>query len=121
MSPEFKPVRELRGVSPEQFRDEIVPAQEPVVLRGVVADWPAVRAGRESAHAIASYLRALDNGTPTDTMIGAPSIGGHFFYNDDLTGYNFERRPPRLGPGPGRLLEPLRQPGTDATYPGSVP
>ena len=96
-NPEFPPVRELRGVCPDRFRDEIVPAQEPVVLRGAVADWPAVRAGRESPRAMANYLRALDNGAPTDTMIGPPAIGGHFFYNDDLTGYNFERRPLRIG------------------------
>jgi hypothetical protein len=28
------------------FRDEIMPAAEPVVLKGLVNDWPAVRAGR---------------------------------------------------------------------------
>jgi hypothetical protein len=121
MSPEFKPVRELRGVSPEQFRDEIVPAQEPVVLRGAVADWPAVRAGRESPQAMANYLRALDNGTPTDTMVGAPSIGGHFFYNDDLTGYNFERRPLRIAEALERLMQLLDQPDPEAVYVGSVP
>jgi hypothetical protein len=121
MSPEFKPVRELRGVSPEQFRDEIVPAQEPVVLRGAVADWPAVRVGRESPHAIANYLRALDNGTPTDTMIGAPSIGGHFFYNDDLTGYNFERRPLRIAEALDWLMQLLDAADAEAIYVGSVP
>src|SRR3954463_6182731 len=118
MSSEFKSVRELRGVSPDQFRDEIVPAQEPVVLRGAVADWPAVRAGRESPHAVANYLRALDNGTPADTMIGAPSIGGHFFYNDDLTGYNFERRPLRVAEALDRPMRLRAQPARAALYLG---
>ena len=120
-TPEFQPIRELRGVGPEQFRDEIVPAQEPVVLRGAVADWSAVRAGRESPRAMANYLRALDNGTPTDTMIGAPAIGGHFFYNDDLTGYNFERRPLRIAEALDRLMQLLDQPDAETIYVGSVP
>ena len=118
---DFKPIRELRDVSPAQFRDEIVPAQEPVVLRGAIADWPAVRAGRESPRAMANYLRALDNGTPTDTMIGAPAIGGHFFYNDDLNGYNFERRPLRIAEALDRLMQLLEHPDPEAIYVGSVP
>ena len=117
----FNPVRELRDVSPQQFRDEIVPAQEPVVLRGAVEEWPAVRAGHESPHAMANYLRGLDNGTPTDTMIGAPAIGGHFFYNDDLTGYNFERRPLRIAEALDRLMQLLDQPDAETIYVGSVP
>jgi hypothetical protein len=120
-TPQFKPVRELRDVTPARFRDEIVPAQEPVLLRGAVADWPAVRAGREAPQAVANYLRALDNGTPADTMIGPPSIGGHFFYNDDLTGYNFERRPLRVAEALDRLMQLLDQPHSEALYVGSVP
>ena len=47
-NPDPTPVRELRDVSAAQFREEILPAQQPVVLRGRWRDWPAVRAGRES-------------------------------------------------------------------------
>ena len=121
MIPESKPIRELRGVSPAQFRDEIVPAQEPVVLRGALAGWPAVGAGRESPQAMANYLRVLDNGTPTDTMIGAPAIGGHFFYNDDMSGYNFERRPLRVAEALDRLMQLLDHPAPESIYVGAVP
>ena len=120
-NPSFKPIRELRGVSPQQFRDELVPAQEPVLLRGAVADWPAVRAGRESPQAMANYLRALDNGTPTDTMIGPPSIRGRFFYNDDITGLNFERRPQRVSESLDRFMQLLDHPDPEALYVGAVP
>ena len=120
-TPEPLPIRELRDVSPAQFRDEILPAQQPAVLRGAVAHWPAVSAGRESPQAIANYLRALDNGTPTDTMIGAPAIGGRFFYNDDLTGHNFQRRPQRIVDSLERLLALLDHPAPEALYVGAVP
>ena len=115
------PIRELRDVSPAQFREEIFPAQQPVVMRGAVAGWPAVRAGRESPRAIANYLRALDNGTPTDTMIGPPSIGGRFFYNDDITGLNFERRPQRVSDSLDRFMQLLDHPDPEALYVGAVP
>lgn len=114
-------VRELRDVSPARFRDEILPAQQPVILRGAVAAWPAVRAGRESPHAMANYLRALDNGTPTDTMIGPPSIGGRFFYNDDISGLNFERRPQRVSESLDRFMQLLDHPDPEALYVGAVP
>jgi hypothetical protein len=92
-----------------------------VVLRGVIAGWPAVRAGRESPQAMANYLRGLDNGTPTDAMIGAPAIGGHFFYNDELNGYNFERRPLRIAEALDRLMQLLDSADPEAIYVGSVP
>jgi hypothetical protein len=121
MSTEFTPIRELRDVSPAQFRDEILPAGQPVLMRGAVADWPAVQAGRESPRAMADYLRALDNGTPTDTMIGDPAIGGHFFYNDDMSGHNFARRPQRISDSLDRLLALLDTPDAEALYVGAVP
>jgi hypothetical protein len=120
-TPGFERIRELRDVSPSQFREEILPAMRPVVLRGAVGDWPVVRAGRESPRAVANYLRALDNGTPTDTMFGDPSIGGHFFYNDELSGHNFTRRPQRISDSLDRLLQLLDDPSPEALYVGSVP
>src|SRR5262245_4431612 len=120
-NPEPTPVRELRGVSPAQFRDEILPARKPVVMRGAVADWPAVRAGRESPQAMANYLRALDTGASADTMFGDPSIGGKFFYNDDLNGLNFQRRPQPIVAPLERLPALLGEPNPEAVYVGAVP
>jgi hypothetical protein len=36
------------GVDLKTFREEIAPANEPVVLKDLVKDWPAVRAGLTS-------------------------------------------------------------------------
>src|SRR5688572_24736556 len=120
-NPEPTPIRELRGISPRQFRDEILPSLQPVVLRGLVAGWPAVRAGRESPQAIANYLRGFDTGASADTMFGDPAIGGHFFYNDELTGHNFQRRPQRIVDSLERLLALLDDPAPPALYVGAVP
>jgi Cupin-like domain len=117
----FKPIRELRNVGAAQFREEILPSMNPVVLRGLVAEWPAVRAGRESPQAIANYLRGFDTGASADTMIGDPAIGGRFFYNDELTGHNFQRRPQRIVASIERLLALLEEPNPEALYVGAVP
>jgi hypothetical protein len=114
-------IKEWRDVSVATFRDEILPAAEPAVLRGAIRDWPAVRAGIESPRAMTHYLRALDRGASAEAMIGDPSIRGRFFYNDAMTGLNFERRPDRLVALLDRLLELLDEPAPPAVYIGAMP
>jgi hypothetical protein len=117
----FTPVREQRDVSVAQFHDEIVPSQEPLVLRGAVQDWPAVRAGLESPRSMAEYLRAHDVGTEAETLFGDPAIGGHFFYNDALNGFNFERRMQRVGDSLQQLLGLLESSNPQSIYVGALP
>ena len=42
-------MREWRDVTTAVFKEQILPLNQPAVLRGLVGDWPAVRAGLESA------------------------------------------------------------------------
>jgi hypothetical protein len=120
-TPEPTPVREWRDVSAETFRDEIQPSHQPAVIRGAVRDWPAVRAGLESPRALANYLRGFDTGASAETMFADPAIDGRFFYNDDLSGYNFERRPERITHSLDRLLALLDVESPPAVYVGSLP
>ena len=85
-------MREWRDVTPAVFNDQILPLNQPAVLRGLVAHWPAVRAGEESPRAIVDYLTRLDIGSSASAARGDPAIGGRFFYDDAMTGLNFERR-----------------------------
>jgi hypothetical protein len=59
-------------------------------LRGLVSSWPVARAGRDSAAATDAYLRRFYKDATVNAMLGAPDIGGRFFYNDDLSGFNFK-------------------------------
>jgi Cupin-like domain len=68
----------------------VLESAEPVVLRGLVADWPAVRAAQESPEAASAYLRKFYRDATVVAMLGAPEIRGRFFYNDDLGGFNFK-------------------------------
>ena len=109
------------------FRSVIAEAR-PVVLRGLVDDWPAVAEGRRGGAELARYLSAMDSGRPAGCVVGSPAIGGRFFYRDDMTGFNFGRRDARVSDVVGQLLhqaataEPLaiaiQSAPTDEVLPG---
>jgi len=83
------PIRELAEVDFARFHEEIRPANEPVVMRGLVGDWPAVAAARQSDEAIIDYLIGCGPTKPVGAIAARPEEKGRFFYNDDLTGFNF--------------------------------
>jgi hypothetical protein len=109
------------GVDLKIFREEIVPACEPVVLKDLVKDWPAVRAARESPYALANYLRGFDRGNPIIAMEGPPSIRGRIFYREDMSGFNFERRPATIGATLDRLLAQAQDPNPPTVFIESAP
>lgn len=82
-------VREIADVDPQALPDAILKATQPVVLKGLIARWPAVRTGLESGHAESAYLRRFYRDATVGAFLGMPEIGGRFFYNDDLSGFNF--------------------------------
>ena len=55
------PIQERLAPTPEQFRTEILPADQPVVMRGVACDWPLVAAARKDSHDAMSMLETQTN------------------------------------------------------------
>lgn len=96
---------EYRDIDLARFREQILPAGKPAVLKGLVADWPAVAAGRRSDEALVAYLDAMDSGAPVSVLSGGADIGGRFFYTPDLTGLNFQRDEMPLSRALAALLE----------------
>ena len=90
--PEARPVREFARIDARTFRDEIAAVDEPAILRGQLADWPAVQAANRSPQQLADFLRSHDSGKPIDAYFGKPEIQGRFFYSEDIRGFNFERQ-----------------------------
>jgi hypothetical protein len=82
-------IEEWRGVDRGIFENEIFPANQPAVLRGLVRDWPAVQAARQSPASVANYLKQCDTGDSVNAYVGRPEIKGRFFYADDFKGFNF--------------------------------
>ena len=116
----LKPIRELAGVRPADLSKELLTSTEPLVLRGLAAEWPLVQAGRQSQRTASEYLRRYYRGEKVIAMLGTPEIGGRFFYNEDLSGFNFAS----VRTGLGGVLDELEVHRSDtqppAIYVGST-
>lgn len=92
--------------------DDIIKAAQPVLLRGLIRHWPAVHAADLQA-----YLGRFAVSKPTEAFFGKPEIGGKYFYKDDLSGFNFERRALSLSDA----LSAVFATGQESVYLGSLP
>ncbi|HEU4591417.1 MAG TPA: cupin-like domain-containing protein [Steroidobacteraceae bacterium] len=98
------------------FREEIRPAAEPVVFKGLVSDWPVVRAARESPRALADAIRRFDRGRMPNVIEIPAAAKGQLFYRDDLSGLNFQRRAAPIGATLDRLLSLMDEPDPVAVF-----
>lgn len=110
---------ERGSVDRATFAAAVMAAGEPVVLRGQVRDWPAVRAATDPA-ATRAYLASFGATEPVETMLGMPEIGGRFFYDDGLTGFNFAKRALPLDALMDTLVAVADDPAPPAIYAGAA-
>jgi hypothetical protein len=108
-------------IDPAAFAETVVPRYRPLVIRGLCAQWPLVRAGREGAAAMQDYLRRFDQGHPVPVMHGPPEIDGRFFYDPAMRGFNFERAQVPLMDLLAMLMQVADQPRPPALYAGATP
>jgi Cupin-like domain len=102
------------------FEKTIRPRGRPAILRNLVRSWPVTRAGLESPEAQSRYLKSFYSGRPAPLFEGPAEIGGRFFYNDTLNGFNFESRRASIGEVLDRLIGYLGANAAPALYAGSV-
>jgi hypothetical protein len=114
-------IPEYRDVDLAMFKNEIFPAGQPAVLRGLVADWPAVAAARQSPRALGDYIRRFDRGGPAEMIVAPPAIKGRMFYGPDMVGLNFERGNQPFGAALDRIFAHLDDPDPPTLYMGSSP
>ncbi|TWI61888.1 Cupin-like domain-containing protein [Pseudoduganella lurida] len=114
------PIAELRGLTPRDLNARILTSTQPLLLRGLVNHWPVVRAARESKEAASAYLRRFYRDTTVTALLGGPDIGGRFFYNGDLSGFNFRPVHARLDAVLEELAGHYANPVPPAIYVGST-
>lgn len=117
----YGPIENHEHVDRQRFEEEIAPAARPAVLKGLVADWPIVRAARESRAALARAIKALDAGREPYVLEAPADVSGRIFYRDDLAAFNFTRRPASLGATVDRLLDLAENPDAPALFLESMP
>jgi len=76
----------------DAFETQFLKPGKPVLIKGMVKDWPAVQAAQASTDSLAKYLLDMGSQTPARAFISRPEEKGRYFYNPDMTGFNFERR-----------------------------
>ena len=91
---EFAQILIRHGVDLKAFREEILPAAKPVVLKDLVQDWPAVRAGRELAASTRRLTCAASTVAHQSRSRSAAWIRGNLFYRDDLRGMQLRAAAP---------------------------
>ncbi len=88
----MKAIRVIENCKSNHLSEEILLSNEPLLLKNFVHDWPLVKEAKKSDSAVISYLRNFDAKKPLTAMTGDPSIKGRIFYNEDLSGFNFDYR-----------------------------
>lgn len=113
-------VKEVPGIRADAVPDDVLTSTEPLVLRGLVTDWPFVQAGLGSASAAAQYL--LKFYANADVGVGhvPPGEAGRFFYNEDLSGFNFDRDMAKLDEVLAEILENENEDDARSCYVGST-
>ena len=82
-------IREINAAGMQAPGAELLAATEPLILRGLVARWPLVQAGVRSASDALTYLKGFYRDATVGVWLGPPQIRGRFFYNNELTGFNY--------------------------------
>ena len=113
-------IEEVHGLLANALPEAVLASTKPLVLRGLVSGWPAVQCARRSSEDLVSYLGSFYQGKPVSTFVGAPEINGRFFYNDDLSGFNFHQVDSDLNQVLAKLVEVRETSRPPSLYIGST-
>jgi hypothetical protein len=97
-------VREVAVDRVGQLPAAVHESSEPLLLRGLVRHWPIVRAAEDSPSAVEAYLRRFYKDATVNAVYGEPGHRGRIFYNEDISGFNFQAVPARLD----KVLDEIR-------------
>lgn len=105
------------GTSPSQ---ELLTSDTPWVARGYLREWPVVEHGKQGDEKALAYLASFYQGRPVSAFLAEPEYKGRFFYNEDVTGFNFVQVDTRLDQVFSKLLSLKDEPNAPSLYVGST-
>lgn len=86
----LKATQIIDGVSPNNIPREIIANQLPVVLKGLVSDWPSVKKASISEQGVVDYLKPFYQGRPTIVCKLPPENNGRLFYDQSYSKLDYE-------------------------------
>jgi hypothetical protein len=78
------PVPEVAAMPATELDVHLRDADRPFVVRGLVADWPLVEAGRKSGREARDYLLSKRRDAQFVVSVGARGTGGKLFYDEAM-------------------------------------
>ena len=90
VTPSRQTVTVWEGITPDAIPfDDLFALNQPVILKGLVNDWPMVKAGRTSPLETMQMLEDNYSNKPMLVYRAPSEIQSRFGYNDTCTGFNF--------------------------------
>ena len=113
-------VKEIHGCSFDAIPEYVLKSNEPLLLKGLVKDWPAVQAARQSDQSIADYIKSFHTDQRVVLYHADASKKGRFFYTDDMDSLDFKTSVVPLDVVLDRLIQCKSEPDPDTYYVGST-
>lgn len=113
-------IQEWQIKAGDSLPEGLLDSATPVVLKGYIKHWPIVEKALQSDKAIQDYLLADYNDSPVHVMRGKSQDKGRLFYNEDLSGFNFNRENKSLSQVFSELQDNLSLPQAPTVYVGST-
>lgn len=120
VSLELPAVATLEGCDPRDIPAHVFESEVPIVLKGLVGQWPAVKACGQSLASATQYLSGYWVEKPVTVYVGGSEIHGRFGYNADFTDFNFKSGYGQLGTVLQKLSEEPDDGQANAIYVGST-
>lgn len=83
-------VKVVESCSSDNIPNEVLSSTEPLILKDLASSWPIVKAGLSSRADVEKYLLQFYQGQHVAAFLGKPENEGRIFYNEDLTGFNYD-------------------------------
>lgn len=112
----MKQTKILRGIDPNNIPMDALNLAEPVVLKQLVGEWPAVQAAQVSDRASIDYIKSFYNGGSTIVCKIPAQHKGRMFYNRDCTSLDYKSFKGRIDETLEALLDGSNQSDSPAYY-----
>lgn len=115
-----KKVKVIHGCTPDKIPDEVLLSGEPLILKGLASSWPIVEAGLSSHEEVEKYLLQYYKGKEVVAFLGKPENNGRIFYDESMTGFNYDNVSTKLDFALKQLLLNANNPQPPSIYIGST-
>ena len=85
-----KKTKSISGIKSDIVPSEVFSSTTPVILKGLVNDWPLTQKEDKPLNALISQLKKHYNGRPVPTYFADAKIKGRLAYNESVNRLNFD-------------------------------